>query len=242
MYGGFGSWLYTTVGGLDRMPGSRGWTNLLINPAVSASPNVTSASTSIDTPVGLAAVEWTTDVPNNGQCGFVAENSVLNLTCITKDGSAGTFTAVNFASFGTPAGSCPNFSAGACNSNNSVSVVTSLCVGKSTCSIPATNTQFGGDPCVNTPKSLAVSLTGNCLQIQYQVSPTVPVGSQANVMVDLTGASASAVTVYEGTSVVWTNGAFVPGVPGVTGATASPDGTSLLVTTGSGNYKFSVAK
>ncbi len=242
MYGGFGSWLYSSIAGISRAPGSRGWSNLLFNPAVGASPNITLVTSSIDTPVGLVAVKWTSAVDNTGQCGLVPENAVMNLTCVTKSGAPGNFTSVNFASFGTPQGSCPTFSTGTCNSANSMSVVSSLCLGKSTCSIPATNAQFGGDPCLNTVKALAVALEGDCLEVQYQISTTVPVSSQATVVVNLAGSPANSVTVMEGSTPVWMNGTYVPGVPGVTGASVTPDGTAIGVATGSGNYVFSVAK
>lgn len=89
MYGGFGSWLYSSVGGIGRRYGSRGWTDLVINPTVGASSNVTSATASIDTPIGQAAVEWTSQVSNTGTCGYVAENSVLNLRCVGSNGQPG---------------------------------------------------------------------------------------------------------------------------------------------------------
>ena len=244
MYGGYGSWLYSDVAGIGRAPGSRGWTNLIFDPTVGASPNVTEVSASIDSPIGLVAVDWTTNVANTGTCALAPENSVMNLTCQGANGQVGTFSQVLFASFGTPNGNCPNFSTGTCNSNNSVAVVTAACVGKSTCSIPATNTNFGGDPCVNTLKQLAVSLAGNCLTVTYEISPTIPVGAQSTVMVNTNGKSPNAIIIYEGAPTervpIWVNGTYVPGVSGITGASVV-SANQVAVTTGSGTFMFAVS-
>ena len=238
MYGGFGSYVYSHLGGLGRVPGSTGWRNLSIAPAAFAHPAVTHASASVDTAVGRVAVDWTTSLGSSGTCGSAPENTNLTLTCIPKEG-AGTFTSVRFASFGTPTGACPGFTVGACNAAASVTAVAALCVGKTLCSIPATNTFFGGDPCVNTLKHLSVELAGDCAQIVLQVSATVPVGSVADVLLK-TGAAVSAnVTVIEGRQRVYANGAYVPGVPGVTGAYATLDGVHVAI--GSGQYVLQVA-
>lgn len=89
------------------------------------------------------------------QCGVVPENADLELAC--ADGSP--IQGVNFASFGTPTGSCPGHLAkGSCDAATSVSVVTAACVGKTACTVHATNNAFGGDPCYNTVKELAVEV------------------------------------------------------------------------------------
>lgn len=244
MYGGFGSWFYTTLAGLQRAPGSAGWTNLLINPAAGVSPNITSASASVDTPIGLASVDWTTNVPNTGSCGLVPENANLTLTCVTRGGGAGNFTDVLFASFGTPTGSCPAFAKSpTCDSPNSLAVVTQACIGKASCSILAANGVFGGDPCVNTVKSLAVSLAGTCEMITYEVTATVPTAAVATVVVATGTTPPAQVTIYEGASrvPVWSNGSYVPGVVGVTGAEVM-DSSHVAVMTGGGTYTFAIGK
>jgi hypothetical protein len=90
-------------------------------------------------------------------CGIVPENSDFELAC--WDG--GVIQGVAFASFGTPSGSCPNalVSSASCNASTSVAVVRAACVGKTSCSVPATVAEFGGtDPCYDVVKSLAVQL------------------------------------------------------------------------------------
>ena len=243
MFGGGGNWLYSVLGGLNRQPGSVGWTDLLIAPPTQRLANLSTVSASIDTAIGLAESAWTTAAPS-GSCGYVAENSVLTLTCAPKPGAtAGNFTGVAFASFGTPEGSCPQFTASSCNSGNSVAAVTASCLGKASCSIPATNTFFGGDPCYGTVKALAVRLTGACAEVTVQVSATVPVGAQATIAVPLFSAAATAAVVTEGSgsspTPVWSGGAYVPGVPGVTGAAAGNAVINVFV--GSGTYNFQLS-
>jgi hypothetical protein len=87
-------------------------------------------------------------------CGTATENGALRLSC-----PAGQIVDhVVFASYGTPSGSCGSFSIGTCDAATSTSAVESLCVGRSTCVVPATNATFG-DPCRSTVKTLAVSLS-----------------------------------------------------------------------------------
>ena len=90
------------------------------------------------------------------QCGIVPENSQIQLQC--ADGSA--IQGINFASFGTPSGSCPDkLVKGSCDASTSMSVVSSACVGKKSCTITASVSAFGGtDPCYNTLKALAVDV------------------------------------------------------------------------------------
>ena len=79
----------------------------------------------------------------------------MTLTC-----ESGTISEVLFASYGNPLGTC---SGGlqvnaSCNSENSMSVVEKMCVGKKSCSVPASNQVFLKDPCVNVSKSLAIQV------------------------------------------------------------------------------------
>ena len=65
---------------------------------------------------------------------------------------------VNFASYGTPIGSCGNFNISGCHAGNSKSIVESYLIGNNSGVIPATNSVFG-DPCVGTYKRLYVEVT-----------------------------------------------------------------------------------
>ncbi|XP_057482811.1 beta-galactosidase 9 isoform X1 [Actinidia eriantha] len=63
---------------------------------------------------------------------------------------------IEFASYGTPKGSCQKFAKGNCHAPNSLSVVSQACEGRNSCSVRISNTVFGGDPCHGTVKTLAV--------------------------------------------------------------------------------------
>ncbi|PSS35673.1 Beta-galactosidase [Actinidia chinensis var. chinensis] len=63
---------------------------------------------------------------------------------------------IEFASYGTPKGSCQKFSKGNCHAPNSLSVVSQACEGRNRCSVRISNAVFGGDPCHGTVKTLAV--------------------------------------------------------------------------------------
>ncbi|CAL5416749.1 unnamed protein product [Camellia sinensis] len=76
----------------------------------------------------------------------------MNLQC--DDGY--TISSIEFASYGTPGGSCQKFSRGNCHSPNSLSVVSQACQGRNSCSVGISNAVFGGDPCHGTVKTLAV--------------------------------------------------------------------------------------
>lgn len=89
-------------------------------------------------------------------CGTAAsEGVVATLTCPT--GSV--ITAINFASYGTPTGSCGAFSVSSCNAPTSVSVVQSACLNQASCSVASSYLSFSGDPCYGVPKHLFIQAT-----------------------------------------------------------------------------------
>ncbi|GLT97752.1 hypothetical protein SLE2022_153010 [Rubroshorea leprosula] len=63
---------------------------------------------------------------------------------------------IEFASYGTPQGSCQKFYRGNCHSPKSLSVVSKACQGRNSCFIGVSNSVFGGDPCRGIVKTLAV--------------------------------------------------------------------------------------
>lgn len=72
-------------------------------------------------------------------------------------GAGKLFRSVQFASYGTPTGTGPNYVTGACHASNSASVVSTTFLNKQTATISASNSTFG-DPCSGTPKRLAIVL------------------------------------------------------------------------------------
>ncbi|OQR93263.1 hypothetical protein ACHHYP_02742 [Achlya hypogyna] len=78
------------------------------------------------------------------------EGKTLDVSC--KNGY--TISSIDFASYGNPA----VYSQGWCHAPSSVNIVSSLCVGQESCSVPAVNGLFT-DPCVGTVKTLAAKAT-----------------------------------------------------------------------------------
>lgn len=64
--------------------------------------------------------------------------------------------AIKFASFGTPSGTCGNFQHGTCHAPGSVSVLEKKCIGQQECLVTTSNVDFGADPCPNSSKKLSV--------------------------------------------------------------------------------------
>jgi hypothetical protein len=149
MYGGFGSWLFTGVAGLARAPGSRGWQALLFRPAAFVHAAVTSASASVATPIGLAAISWLQAPPTPTACALGVQGGPnLQLQCVSKSVASPTFSGIKFASYGLPSGSCAaGFARNAsCDNSNTTAHVSKACVGKGACEVDAGG--FGDpDPC-----------------------------------------------------------------------------------------------
>jgi len=120
------------------------------------------------------AVNFSSNLPGGIICATANEGSNAVLTA-----PAGTvITAITFASFGTPNGSCGNFSIGTCHAANSISVVSGLAVGQNTVSIPVSNATFGGDPCNGTAKRLYIQATYS--PVYTWVNNTPSIGLAAN--------------------------------------------------------------
>ena len=96
-------------------------------------------------------------------CDTAGENVNAVVTCPASY----LIQAITFASYGTPTGSCGSFVIGGCHSSTSVSVVSPLCIGLQTCSVPASNSEFG-DPCSGTSKQLYIQV--NCVgELTYDI-------------------------------------------------------------------------
>jgi len=64
--------------------------------------------------------------------------------------------AIRFASFGTPVGTCGNFQQGGCHSASSHAVLEKRCIGLQRCVVAISPDNFGGDPCPSVTKRVAV--------------------------------------------------------------------------------------
>lgn len=63
---------------------------------------------------------------------------------------------IKFASFGTPEGVCGSYRQGSCHAFHSFDAFNRLCVGQNWCAVTVAPEMFGGDPCPNVMKKLAV--------------------------------------------------------------------------------------
>jgi hypothetical protein len=196
---------------------------------------------------GTLAAAWECVAKNlNGDCGVADEHQNVTLGC-----GAGVIDKIDFASFGSPEGSCQaGYKTGSCDANNSMAVVSKLCLGKSSCTVLAStgNSAFGPDPCFGTRKKLAVQVT--CKVPSGPTPPTkvftynvtIPVGSTASVRLPGFGANGatSGVTITEGAVAVFSKGKFISGVTGVTGAVWNLATQAVDLVVGSGTYSFGV--
>ena len=248
MFSSVGTYLFEGLGGLAQRtygPGSlaasaTGFAHPVIHPRVTAHAALPFATTAYDSIVGPYAVSWA----NNSALQCVA-GAAEGTTPVFKCPGSTVIAAVQFASFGTPAGACGAFTTGACNAANSTAVVSALCVGKSTCAIPVGDTEFG-DPCFNTVKVFSGQVL--CSGASLAVAVTVPANGRATVRLpfNAAGGGAANVTVTEtGTGAalpVFVAGAYTPGVPGVYGAALSAATSTIDVEVGSGAFAFEASQ
>ena len=163
-------------------------------------------------------------------CGTAGEDGTATLTAP----AGATFTSVEFASYGTPSGTCGSFALGGCHATNSLSIVQGYLIGQTgTVNIPATNALFG-DPCDGTSKSLAVQATatgtGGGTSVSTIVTYQVPFDAPSVIyyqcvnhsnmigtinIVDQTGFTGA--TGPAGATGIGTAGATGVGTPGATG-------------------------
>lgn len=91
--------------------------------------------------------------PANHVCVAVLESHLsADITCP----SGQVVKSIAFASWGNASGACGAFKVGSCNAPTSVSETESLCLGQSSCSVPANSNTFGGDPCSGVAKTMVV--------------------------------------------------------------------------------------
>jgi hypothetical protein len=103
MFGGSGSWYYSTVAGLRRAPGSRSWKELVIAPPGPGTlSNLSWANATIDTPLGVVGSRWRLDlmagdkytfslhatVPPNGRALLIMPTLVPEATAVVLDGGS----------------------------------------------------------------------------------------------------------------------------------------------------------
>ncbi|WP_162055944.1 RCC1 domain-containing protein [Pontibacter pamirensis] len=166
---GFGYWGQLGNGTNSRSPLPVPVQGLFPASCISPTPVAQNISRSLDASGTATVTPADIDNGSGDGCGSVTMQvaSTFGTVCataqeghnLTLQAPAGTvIVAINFASYGTPEGSCGAFSIGSCHAANSKSIVEGLALGKSSVTIPATNDVFG-DPCVGTVKRLYVTAT-----------------------------------------------------------------------------------
>jgi len=236
MFGSVSGWFHTALAGFKHDNDAAGFTHIKIIPQIySTMMPLLYVDDSLNTIRGEVRVSW--QISNgSGICGSVPENTVLTLTCPV---GTDTINKIVFASFGTPTGACPNFDKGSCDSSNSVSILSSACLGKTSCSVNASDNVFG-DPCYGTAKSLAaiVQCTSTATQL-YTLSVIIPVTSTAQVHVPTAGTDITRLMVQESGMTIWQNSAFMAGPTGI--YSAAVNGSTIAFEIGSGSYSFLVS-
>jgi len=242
VFASVGTYLFEGLGGISQRtygpgalaPASTGFAHPILHPRVTDHTALPFATASYDSIVGPYTLAWANR--SALQCIVAAsENTSPQLTC---PGST-VIASIQFASFGTPTGTCGAFQTGACNAANSSAVVAALCVGKPSCTIPAADTTFG-DPCFNTVKVLSVQAL--CSGSSVTLDVTVPANGRATVRIPFSRAGGQDVTVTESGTVVFAKGAFQPGVLGVFNATLSAASATVDVEVGSGAFAFAASQ
>lgn len=110
---------------------------------------ITLAKRSVTTVCAKVSDNWHAESVD-GQEGLTVPNISLHCT------AGYSISSIKFASFGTPSGSCGNFQHGTCHAPSSLDVLEKECIGQQTCLVTVSSSNFGADPCPNTPKKLSV--------------------------------------------------------------------------------------
>ncbi|KAJ6352178.1 hypothetical protein OIU76_001401 [Salix suchowensis] len=97
-----------------------------------------------------AIENYTTE--SNGESARTLHEAKVHLRCAPGQ----SISAIKFASFGTPTGTCGSFQEGTCHAPNSLSVVEKNCIGRESCMVTISNSNFGADPCPSVLKKLSV--------------------------------------------------------------------------------------
>jgi hypothetical protein len=250
MYGSNSDWYYKYLAGITMVEGTRGWQQLKLKPEVwnkhrqvSVCANLSSTAASIVTPRGKVAASWEClpQPGTDGTCGLYQELDTMRLNCTYN----GTIKSVDLALYENPTGSCSSgFKMDNCNAATSKAVAERACLGKNTCSLPVVSDTFGGDPCFDTLKQLAVQVTcsggtpssGKIPVFSYIVS--VPVGTIADVVLPQFGSTSASIAEVQGS--VWAGGKYFSGVADVNSAALDVDGNIALKVV-SGDYTFTVS-
>jgi len=146
---------------------------------------------------------------------------------------------IDFASFGTPTGTCGNYAVNdRCHHPDSMDTIRDMCIGKTECMVPLWVEKWG-DPCPGSEvKWLQVQAQCDDTEEVYhtlKVDTVIPVNSQANLYVPTYNQE---VTIHEGNSLIWDGLESSKGVDAIHVTKVNSD--SIRLQFGSGVYSFEV--
>ena len=121
--------------------------------------SLTEASQQLHLWEGMLESNFTVSSASGAACAYVPDNFVATFSCGGSEN--GTITGFSFASYGQPTGSCSTGfePSPTCASNTTLSVLTKLCAGLTTCSLMVNYEAGFGDPCSGQAKGLAAVTT-----------------------------------------------------------------------------------
>ncbi|KAL0553416.1 hypothetical protein IC582_007311 [Cucumis melo] len=104
-----------------------------------------------------------------GLCGEAVEHHAKNESYIIESNEepnslhlqcnpGQVISAIKFASFGTPSGTCGSYQKGTCHAPDSHAIIEKKCIGLESCSVSTTRDNFGVDPCPSELKQLLVEV------------------------------------------------------------------------------------
>ncbi|KAL3640919.1 hypothetical protein CASFOL_015887 [Castilleja foliolosa] len=103
------------------------------------------------------AFEHNPTVANYQVEGTTSKQKMLHQAKVhLRCGPGQSISAIKFASFGNPRGTCGSFQLGNCHAQNSQAIIEKMCVGKESCKLAVSNSYFGSDPCPRVWKKLSV--------------------------------------------------------------------------------------
>jgi len=94
---------------------------------------------------------------------------------------------------------------------------------------------FKTDPCPLTFKRLYIEATG-CIAARLKYDVKIPIGSDALVMIPALGLQINTLVIWEGSSILWSQGKYQPGIQGIKDATVTATGIKVSVLSGSFSF------
>lgn len=236
MFGTQSTYYYTILAGIQQSRNSVAYQHIIIKPYIDLrSDKLTYVSASINTIRGQIIVQWRLYIPK--VCGYATQNKQIQLQCIA---SLGTIQSIEFASYGTPSGTCGEYHIGQCHAQNTVSIIASHCINHTSCIIDVTPSYFNHrDPCPGTQKSVAIQASG-CYTSRLSLDIQLPVGGVSDVYIPLLGSDINDTVILVNNIIIWQHNQFIS-TGGILHGVYNIDSHSIQLTVGNGIYKFILA-